>query len=103
MTTVFAVYNSQGCVGRCDAKCHNAKEPECHCICGGAFHGVGSRIAMADRGHLTDAEILENVRKIAGGGKLRVVRVQEQMTLFPGVTDAEKKSEKALDLAKPAG
>lgn len=25
MTTVLAVYNSEGCVGRCDANCHDAK------------------------------------------------------------------------------
>jgi hypothetical protein len=26
---------------RCDASCWNATKPECHCICGGALHGVG--------------------------------------------------------------
>lgn len=24
---------------RCDAKCYNAKEPKCNCICGGRNHG----------------------------------------------------------------
>lgn len=28
-------------VGRCDARCYNAKHPECDCICGGANHGKG--------------------------------------------------------------
>lgn len=46
MTTLIAVYNSEGCVGRCDAKCYNAKSPDCHCICGGANHGVGKQKAM---------------------------------------------------------
>lgn len=46
MTTVLAVYNSDGCVGRCDAHCHNAKHPECTCICGGMNHGKGREQAM---------------------------------------------------------
>jgi hypothetical protein len=25
---------------RCDARCHNAKAPECDCICGGRYHGA---------------------------------------------------------------
>lgn len=25
---------------RCDARCHNAKQPRCKCICGGRFHGA---------------------------------------------------------------
>lgn len=27
--------------GRCDAKCYNARHPDCHCICGGKNHGAG--------------------------------------------------------------
>jgi len=42
MTTAIAVYSSDGCEGRCDAKCHEAAEPACDCICGGRLHGVGS-------------------------------------------------------------
>ena len=41
MTTVLAVYNSRGCVGRCDANCHDAKGDQCTCICGGLNHGFG--------------------------------------------------------------
>lgn len=40
--TIIAVYNSSGCVGRCDAHCHEALEPHCVCICGGKYHGAGS-------------------------------------------------------------
>lgn len=46
MSTLIAVYNSDGCVGRCDAKCHDAKEPGCDCICGGRNHGVGRERAL---------------------------------------------------------
>lgn len=46
MTTLIAVYNSEGCQGRCDAKCYDAKHPECDCICGGKNHGAGQQKAM---------------------------------------------------------
>jgi hypothetical protein len=39
--TLIAVYNSDGCVGRCDARCYEATEPRCECICGGRNHGAG--------------------------------------------------------------
>jgi hypothetical protein len=42
VTTVIAAYTSEGCVGRCDARCHDAESPVCTCICGGRLHGVGS-------------------------------------------------------------
>lgn len=42
MTTAIAVYGSDGCEGRCDAKCHTATSAECDCVCGGRLHGVGS-------------------------------------------------------------
>ena len=41
MTTLIAVYNSEGCVGRCDARCYNAASAHCDCICGGTNHGAG--------------------------------------------------------------
>jgi hypothetical protein len=34
---------------RCDAKCHTATEPECDCICGGAYHGCGSSAVAQER------------------------------------------------------
>ena len=39
MTTIMTWGNSEGVKGRCDSKCHDAAEPECDCMCGGAFHG----------------------------------------------------------------
>lgn len=48
MTTVIAVYNSEGCVGRCDARCHGAKTEACDCICGGRLHGCGVGNALAE-------------------------------------------------------
>ena len=30
---------------RCNAKCYNARGPECHCQCNGANHGAGKQQA----------------------------------------------------------
>ena len=32
-------------MGRCDARCYNAKGTVCKCICGGINHGCGLNIA----------------------------------------------------------
>lgn len=48
MATLIAVYDSNGLVGRCDAKCYEAEHPECDCICGGANHGAGRDQAVAN-------------------------------------------------------
>jgi hypothetical protein len=55
VTTLIAVYNSDGCVGRCDAKCYNAWGPECHCICQGANHGVGRQEAIGNTRELAES------------------------------------------------
>lgn len=54
MCTVIAAYNSDGCIGRCDAKCYNAIGEECHCICRGANHGVGRKQAIQNTNELVD-------------------------------------------------
>lgn len=46
MTTLIAVYGSDGLVGRCDAKCYKAKHQGCTCVCGGRNHGVGLEAAV---------------------------------------------------------
>lgn len=46
--TLMEVRDNDGLVGRCDARCYLAEHPKCHCICGGANHGVGSRQALAN-------------------------------------------------------
>ena len=40
MVTLLRVTTSDG-TRRCDARCYNAKRPNCDCICGGRNHGVG--------------------------------------------------------------
>ena len=40
--TIMAETSSVG-IRRCDARCHSARSPSCDCICGGRYHGTGSR------------------------------------------------------------
>ena len=54
MATLIAVYNSDGCVGRCDAKCYDATCPDCDCICGGRNHGAGLAVARDNTRELAD-------------------------------------------------
>lgn len=45
MTTLLTVGDSEG-ERRCDAKCHDATEPHCRCVCQGRFHGRGHQAAV---------------------------------------------------------
>lgn len=67
MTTAIAVYDSDGLVGRCDATCHNAKEPTCRCICGGRLHGVGAdRAVEKNTRDLLGDDLTDRLREFAG-------------------------------------
>jgi hypothetical protein len=46
MVTLISYHSSGGDQGRCDARCHDAAEPECDCICGGRNHGAGKERAL---------------------------------------------------------
>jgi hypothetical protein len=61
MATLIAAYNSEGCVGRCDAKCYNAtgEDCTCTCICGGANHGAGLRQATVNTERMAEQWIEE--------------------------------------------
>jgi hypothetical protein len=81
--TLMAVYTSDGCEGRCDAKCYNAKEPHCDCICGGMNHGAG--LAQATENTRLHAEVM--IEKYAGAKGLQAFRAElghavEQLDLF---------------------
>jgi hypothetical protein len=49
VATVMQWGNSEGIQGRCDAKCHNATEPHCDCMCGGRYHGAGLQAGELER------------------------------------------------------
>ena len=40
-------------LGRCDARCYNATEPECVCICRGKNHGIGISKALVNTFEIT--------------------------------------------------
>jgi hypothetical protein len=54
MTALITVQNSDGVVGRCDAKCYDAKEKGCTCVCGGQNHGAGKPQAVDNTRELAD-------------------------------------------------
>lgn len=84
MATLIAVYTSSGCVGRCDAKCHDAQSPECDCVCGGANHGVGIDQAIKNTRELADLWIPEYAEKKELTGYRALVNrdLVDQGTLF---------------------
>ena len=81
MTTVLAVYTMRGCVGRCDANCHDATGDVCHCICQGFNHGFG--LARAQ----------ENVAKGVGLNP-------EDLTAFASATKRDPKDLIAINRIK---
>ena len=78
MSTLISAHNSDGCIGRCDAKCHNATKPDCDCICGGVNHGVGEKQAMINTIELT----AEKIKEYCGDQKAEIFKKQIQGTLF---------------------
>lgn len=56
MATLIRESHSDGTERRCDARCHNAKRPECECICGGRYHGCGRGGVQPQS--IVDAELL---------------------------------------------
>lgn len=58
---LIEVRNSEGIVGRCDAKCYEAKHPGCTCICGGANHGAGLKTALENTREMAEQWIRDYV------------------------------------------
>lgn len=54
MTTLIAVYDNDGCKGRCDVRCYEAREPHCDCVCGGRNHGAGLERAVENTRELAN-------------------------------------------------
>jgi hypothetical protein len=83
MATLIAVYNSEGCVGRCDARCYDAEEPRCDCICGGKNHQAGRAQAEDNTRELAESWLDQMT---AGGVEIarvdRSLEVQQVDTLF---------------------
>lgn len=86
MSTLIAVYNSDGCVGRCDAKCYNATDAKCDCICGGRNHGAGKQQAMDNTRQMAESMIAE-WNQAHPGEELRY-RVSAAQQPLPGFVEA---------------
>jgi hypothetical protein len=81
--TLIAVYTSEGCIDRCDAKCYEAQEPACDCICGGMNHGAG--VQQATENTRRHAEVM--IEKYEGTKGLAEFRAElgqaiEQLSLW---------------------
>lgn len=81
--TLISVYNSDGCVGRCDAKCYDAITPECDCICGGRNHGAGKSKAIENtREHVEEWIEAYKKRKGIVGGHSEIAEDLFQLSMF---------------------
>jgi len=58
--TLITIGNSEG-ERRCDARCYDAKGPDCDCVCGGRNHGKGLQAAQEQT-----AEHARELLKVAG-------------------------------------
>jgi hypothetical protein len=65
MTTLIEIRDVNGLVGRCDAKCYDAENDNCKCICGGYNHGVGIEAAKENTRKTQDLMISEAVELFA--------------------------------------
>jgi hypothetical protein len=84
--TLLYVGNSEGCVGRCDAKCYEAQHPECDCICGGKNHGVGLQVARenVERDFLGDT-LAHLAADFSARHGVPVTRVEVLQAALPGL------------------
>lgn len=78
--TLLSVYNSEGCVGRCDARCYGAKHAGCDCVCGGRNHAKGKKLAIENTITHGDDWAREFAR--AGQQVFRLGDAAEQIRMF---------------------
>jgi hypothetical protein len=81
--TLIAVYNSEGCVGRCDSRCYSAKDADCSCVCGGRNHGKGLDQATENTRDYAARIVAENHRQHPGA-RVSLDPQDEQADLFAG-------------------
>lgn len=104
MATLMQWGNSEGVKGRCDAKCHNAKEPKCECMCGGRFHGKAR-----EPGGLEKAvkefweEVVERAKERAEGEGIQLEVFGLQLSLFGDVTSRRCKDDGGIQGNLSAG
>lgn len=82
MTTLIAAYDSDGCVGRCDAKCYNATGEHCDCVCGGANHGVGLKQALENTTEMVEQWMERYREEHPNVGEFKVNPALAQLDMF---------------------
>lgn len=81
MVTLISWQTSGGTGGRCDAKCYEAHEPDCDCICGGRNHGAGRQQAEENTLELAEGWAAHARTK---GWLVELGEPATQAALFPG-------------------
>lgn len=89
MSTLIVSSSAHGSRRRCNAKCYNARRPECDCICGGANHGVGECQARQNTRDL-GATWLESAKRLGLVRRRKFVVPQEQGDLFSALGAADE-------------
>jgi hypothetical protein len=77
MATLMVMGNSEG-ERRCDARCYNATESDCDCICGGMNHGKGFAMASNNTAEHGKA-LLEQLKKDHPDQAARILDVQQNL------------------------
>jgi len=98
---LIEVRNSEGLVGRCDARCYNAKEPHCECICGGRNHGAGLQRAIENTREQAEQWIGAYAERLGlAEYEATVAHQVHQMSLFELIAELakERQSMKTLDV-----
>lgn len=84
MVTLLAVYNSEGCVGRCDKRCYDATCEDCTCICGGINHAVGE--VQAGNNTLDMMKNIQNYVEQTYGAQVDLLcKVNARQLALPGI------------------
>jgi len=82
MATMIAAYDSNGCVGRCDAKCYNATCENCTCVCGGMNHGAGLQRAVQNTTEMAESWIEAYDQKMGESLNYKVLPTPVQLNMF---------------------
>ncbi|MBA7628826.1 hypothetical protein ES703_36322 [subsurface metagenome] len=76
--TLITTSGSEGTTGRCDARCYNAKGPDCDCCCGGLNHGKGLQKAIENTQKQAET-IIENWNNEHPGEKVSFESIQGEL------------------------
>lgn len=80
-------------IGRCDARCYNAKEPSCDCICGGRNHGAGLEKAAEQTRECAEAWIEAYADRLGLAEYEGLIgRQVYQMTIFELMAELEREA-----------